>query len=364
MPATGIFLGLSLTDRSRVVGQGPDVRELSQRVTRRPPGMAAAPTTARANVNLALVKYWGKRDPALNLPAAGSISLTLDGLSVEASVAFGGGEADRVEIDGLLATGEEAQRVTGFLDLVRAEAGRRERALVATRSSVPRGVGLASSAAAFAALALAASRAAGLALAPPALSALARRGSGSAARSIFGGFVEWQRGERFDGRDSVAEPLAPPDFWDVRVVVAMTSSAPKAVSSRAGMARAATSPLYPAWVAGVEVDLAEARTAIRARDLEALGLVAEHSALTMHAVGMAARPPLLYWRGATVDCLHRVWALRAEGTPAFATIDAGPQVKVLCAPADAGRVAEALRAVPGVERVLTCAPGGGAEVVA
>jgi len=229
---------------------------------------------------------------------------------------------------------------------------------------VPRGVGLASSAAAFAALALAASRAAGLALDPSALSALARRGSGSAARSVLGGFVEWRRGERADGRDSVAEPLAPPDFWDLRVVVALTSSAPKAVSSRAGMEHAATSPFYPAWVAGAEADLAEARAAIRARDLEVLGLVAEHSALKMHAVGMGARPPLLYWRGATVDCLDRVWKLRAEGTPAFATIDAGPQVKVLCAPGDARRVAEALRAVPGVERVLACAPGVGAEVVA
>jgi diphosphomevalonate decarboxylase len=326
--------------------------------------MAAAGTTARANANVALVKYWGKRDPALNPPATGSLSLTLDGLSVEASVAFGGGEADQLEIDGATAAGGEAERLTRFLDLVRAEAGRRERARVSTRSTVPRGAGLASSAAAFAALALAASRAAGIELDPGALSALARRGSGSAARSIFGGFVEWRRGERPDGRDSVAAPLVEGQGWDVRVVVAVTSSAPKAVSSREGMARAASSPLYPAWVEGVEADLAEARAAIRARDLEALGLVAEHSALKMHAVGLAARPALLYWRGATLECLHRVWELRAGGTPAFVTIDAGPQVKVLCAPADAARVAEALRAVPGVERVLTCRPGRGAEVIA
>src|SRR5436190_679042 len=134
------------------------VREPSQRDRRQAAGMAAPATSARANVNLALVKYWGKRDRALNLPATGSISLTLDGLSVEASVAFGGAEADRVEIDGVEAGGDEAVRVARFLDVVRAEAGRRERALVATRSTVPRGVGLASSAAAFAALALAARR--------------------------------------------------------------------------------------------------------------------------------------------------------------------------------------------------------------
>ena len=326
--------------------------------------MVGADSTARANVNVALVKYWGKRDPALNLPATGSISLTLDGLGVEAAVGFGAGEADRVVIDGVDAAGEEAKRVVRFLDLVRAAARRRERAKVVMRSTVPRGIGLASSAAAFAALALAASRAAGLTLDPSALSALARRGSGSAARSIFGGFVEWHRGERADGVDSFAEPLAPIDHWDLRTVVAVTSTAPKAVSSRDGMLRTAASPFYPAWVAGAEADLAEGRAAIRARDLEAVGLVAEHSALKMHAAALAARPPLVYWRAATVECMHRVWALRAEGVAAFFTIDAGPQVKVLCAPADAARVAAALEAVPGVARILACGPGRGAEVVA
>ncbi len=326
--------------------------------------MVGADSTARANVNVALVKYWGKRDPALNLPATGSISLTLDGLGVEAAVDFGAGEADHVVIDGVDAAGEEAKRVVRFLDLVRAAARRRERAKIVLRSTVPRGIGLASSAAAFAALALAASRAAGLTLDPSALSALARRGSGSAARSIFGGFVEWYRGERADGVDSFAEPLAAIDHWDLRTVVAVTSTAPKAVSSRDGMLRTAASPFYPAWVAGAEADLAEARAAIRARDIEALGLVAEHSALKMHAAALAARPPLVYWRAATVECMHRVWALRAEGVAAFFTIDAGPQVKVLCAPADAARVAAALEAVPGVARILACGPGRGAEVVA
>ncbi len=329
--------------------------------------MSGSPVTARSNVNVALVKYWGKRDPALNLPATGSISLTLDGLSVEAEVGFGGAAVpspDEITIDGEPARGGERERLVRFLDLVRSEAGCAQPARVITRSHVPRGAGLASSAAAFAALALAGSRAAGLALEPRALSALARRGSGSAARSIFGGFVEWHRGVRPDGRDSIAEPLLAPGAWDLHVVVAITQTAPKSVSSREGMARAATSPLYPAWVAGAETDLAEARAAIRARDLEALGRLAEHSALKMHAVGLAARPPLLYWRGATIECVHRVWALRADGMRAFVTIDAGPQVKVLCQPGDSALVADALRAVPGVERVVVCTPGEGAEVLA
>ena len=329
-----------------------------------PPNRAMSGTaaTARANVNVALVKYWGKREPALNLPATGSISLTLDGLAVEACVAFGA-PADRFVIDGAPAEGEEERRLVRFLDLVREQAGVREPVLVETTSRVPKGVGLASSAAAFAALALAASRAAGLQLDVAALSALARRGSGSASRSIFGGFVEWHRGERADGLDSVAEPLLAPDAWDVRMVVAVTSTAKKAISSREGMARAASSPLYPAWVAGAERDLAEARAAIRAHDLEALGAIAEHSALKMHAIGLAARPALLYWRGATVEAIHRVWQLRADGVPGWVTIDAGPQVKVLCAPATAPAIATALAEVPGVVQVITCTPGAGAEVL-
>ena len=361
----GIFLGSGLTDRFRVAGQGGAACVMwGEEIEDEAPGMQAPGTSARANVNLALVKYWGKRDPLLNLPATGSISLTLEGLAVEARVAFGDAEADRLDIDGEPAVGDEAARLGRFMDLVRTEAGRRERVAVATRSTVPRGIGLASSAAAFAALALAGSRAAGLRLEAPALSALARRGSGSAARSIFGGFAEWRRGERADGRDSIAEPLAAPEHWDLRVVVAVTDPSRKPVSSRDGMARAAASPFYPAWVAAAEADLATARDAIRARDLEGLGLLAESNAFRMHATGLGARPPLLYWRGATLECVHRVWALRADGVPAFFTIDAGPQVKVLCEPASAARVAEALASVPGVERVLTCVPGRGAEVLA
>jgi diphosphomevalonate decarboxylase len=325
--------------------------------------MLGAETTARANVNVALIKYWGKRDAALNLPATGSISLTLDGLWVEASCQFGTA-SDECTIDGGPPSPEDRVKLLRFVDLVRAEAAIEARARLRTTSGVPSGIGLASSAAAFAALATATSRAAGLRLEPPALSALARRGSGSAARSIFGGFVEWHRGERTDGRDSIAEPLRAAGDWDVRVVVAVTSETRKAVSSRDGMQRATASPLYPVWVETAARDLDEARQAIAARDLEGLGLIAEHSALKMHAIGLAARPPLVYWRGATVECMHRVWALRAEGTRGYVTIDAGPQVKVLCEAADATRVAEALRDVPGVARVLVCAPGAGVEVLA
>jgi diphosphomevalonate decarboxylase len=180
--------------------------------------------TAVAGTNIALVKYWGKRDPVLNLPATGSLSLTLKELGTRTTVRFGDAlRADRVELDGAPAAEGVAARVTGFLDLVRERAAIRERAEVITENTVPTASGLASSASGFAALALAASRAAGLALAPAELSELARRGSGSAARSIFGGFVVMARGERADGRDAVASPVESGSTWDLRLVVAETA---------------------------------------------------------------------------------------------------------------------------------------------
>jgi diphosphomevalonate decarboxylase len=320
--------------------------------------------TAVAGTNIALVKYWGKRDVALNLPATGSLSLTLDRLGTRTTVVFDDGAQDRLVLDGAPADGAASARVSAFLDRVRARAELARRARVTTDNSVPTAAGLASSASGFAALALAATRAAGLELSPPELSALARIGSGSAARSIFGGFVEMARGERADGSDAIARPLPDGDGWDVRLVVAITAAGPKAIGSTAAMTHTArTSPYYDAWIAGVPSDLAAARAAIAARELPALGAVAERSALRMHASAMAADPAIIYWNAATLAAIARVRALRDAGTPAFFTIDAGPHVKALCRAADAEAVAVALRAVPGVSECLIAAPGPGARVV-
>ena len=238
------------------------------------------------------------------------------------------------------------------------------RAFVTTENGVPTASGLASSASGFAALAVAATRAAGLTLSPDELSVLARLGSGSAARSIFGGFVEMARGQRADGSDAAARPLAGGEGWDVRLVVAVTAAGPKPMGSTAAMEHTArTSPYYAAWLAGVDGDLAAARAAIAARDLPALGAVAERSALRMHASAMAADPPIIYWNPATLAAIAGVRALRDRGVPVFFTIDAGPHVKALCAAAHADEVAAALAAVPGVVKTLTGAPGPGARVV-
>jgi diphosphomevalonate decarboxylase len=323
--------------------------------------------TARAGTNIALVKYWGKRDASLNLPAAGSLSLTLAELGTVTRVAFTAEPAargDQVSLGGAPVDAKFAAKVSRFLDLVRTRAGLDRAAIVETTNTVPTAAGLASSASGFAALALAATRAAGMVLAPRALSALARRGSGSAARSIFGGLCEMDPGQAADGHDACAHPLLPPEAWDLRLVVAITVVGEKAVGSTQAMDHtAATSPYHAAWLASVPGDLAAARAAIAARDLAALGPVVERSALRMHASALAADPAILYWAPATVAVLHAVASERKRsGLAAYATIDAGPHVKVLCRAPDAAAVSALLAATPGVQRTLIATPGEGAVV--
>ncbi|WP_376689855.1 diphosphomevalonate decarboxylase [Wenzhouxiangella sp. EGI_FJ10409] len=319
--------------------------------------------TARAGANIALVKYWGKRDQQLNLPAAGSISITLAGLETRTTVVPDPSlEGDRFTLDGA----EQAPgRVSAVLDLLRERAGETAACRVESRNNFPTGAGLASSASGFAALVLAAARAFGLDLSGRELSGLARRGSGSAARSIFGGFVEMDAGRRDDGADAVAHPLLSAGDWPLEVVVAITDSGGKAVGSRDGMNHTMrTSPYYPAWVETVSDDLDKARSAIAARDFEALAEVSEHSALKMHASMLAARPGLIYWNAATLSCIHAVRALRAEGTGVFFTIDAGPQVKAVCLPGQGEQVAAVLRDQAGVAEIVTTALGLGASTEA
>jgi diphosphomevalonate decarboxylase len=256
-------------------------------------------------------------------------------------------------------------RVSGCLDLLRERAGSTVHARVDTHNNFPTGAGLASSASGFAALVLAGSAALGLTLDRRVLSVLARRGSGSAARSIFGGFVGRAAGTRADGEDAFATPLLDAVQWPLCVVVAVTSMHAKAVGSGAGMERSRrTSPFHAAWLVEADADLASACHALQHRDFAELAAVSEHSCLKMHAVMLASRPALMYWNGATVECVHAIRALRErDGVPVFFTIDAGPQVKAVCLAAAAPRVAAVLGAVAAVERVLTSALGGGARLL-
>lgn len=318
---------------------------------------------ARARSNIALVKYWGKADARLNLPAVGSISITLDALWSDTIVEFD----ERLAADTLLLDGksrdEQLARVTACLDILRELAGLKTRAAVVSQNNFPTGAGLASSASGFAALAAAGSAALGLDLPLREQSIVARRGSGSAARSIYGGFVEMHVARRADGRDSFAEPLLGAEEWPLEVVVAITAAGEKAVGSGSGMTRSAeSSAYYPAWVESHPADLAAARDAIARRDFEALADVSETSCLKMHAAALAARPALLYWNGATVECIHVIRALRRSGTPVFFTIDAGPQVKAVCLPAARHEVQAALERQPGVVETLVTGLGPGVEL--
>lgn len=320
--------------------------------------------TARAHSNIALIKYWGKRAAQRNLPAVGSISITLDALYTDTTVVFDPAlAADSAELD---ARPVDTARLTPFIDLVRERAGIDTRAAIVSSNNFPTGAGLASSASGFAALALAASRAAGLdAIDGRELSILARRGSGSAARSIFGGFVAMHRGARDDGADAFAEPLLDAPDWPVEVVVAITDRACKPVNSSIGMSQLdARSDYYQAWVDHAEDDLAAMRDAIAARDFATVGALTEMSCLKLHGLMMSTRPGLIYWNPATIATLAAVRDMREAGIPVYFTIDAGPQVKALCAPGHAETVARELAAAPGVLETRRTSLGPAARVMA
>jgi len=326
------------------------------------PGTMHARASARANI--ALAKYWGKSDLEHNVPAVPSVSLTLDQLVTETEVCFVERlESDVVMLDARPATAREVHRAVAMLDRVRRIAGLRCKATVTTSNHFPTAAGLASSASGFAALAAAATRAAGLELEPQALSVLARESSASAARSIFGGFVELPGGKPGQ-RSLAAHQIAPEHHWDVCLVVALTAAGPKSVSSSDAMERSRrTSPYYRAWVEHAPHWATTIKDAIRDRDLAALGSAMEHSTFSFHSCAMTAEPRILYWNPATVAALRTVTGLRERGVSAWSTMDAGPHVKVLCEAADASRVQEALHQTPGVLETRVAKPGTGIEVL-
>lgn len=317
--------------------------------------------TAIAHPNIALIKYWGKREGDGNLPAVGSLSITLAGMSSRTTVEFDTGRGE----DALVLNGREdpatLRKVSACLDILRERAGVRTRALVQSDNDFPTGAGLASSASGFAALVTAAAAALELRVPGDALADVARLGSGSAPRSLFGGFALLRN--RGDGGVS-CEPWLAEQAWPLEVVIAVTSTATKDTLSREGMELSRrTSPYYGEWVSSHPADLAAGMEFVRARDFAGLAELAEHNCLKMHAVMMTTRPPLIYWSPATLACLQVVQSLRRSGTPVFFTVDAGPQVKAVCLPGAADAVRAALGSIPGVARLIDCRLGPGARVI-
>ncbi|MDD5468258.1 MAG: diphosphomevalonate decarboxylase [Anaerolineales bacterium] len=316
---------------------------------------------AVAYPNIALIKYWGDRDADLHLPVNGSISMNLAGLTARSQASLEPRLAqDELILNGERVGGDSLVRMIAFLDRVRALAGVGERFQVVSANNFPTAAGIASSAAAFAALSLAATAACGLRLEEAELSRLARLGSGSACRSVPGGFVEWHMG--VDHASSYATSFAPPEHWDLRDHIALVSEAGKAVSSRQGHLLASSSPLQEGRLRGVTERLGRCRSAILAKDFAALAEVVEQDSLLMHAVMMTSSPPLFYWAPATLRVLSAVRQWRSEGAPVCATIDAGPNVHVLAPGEWAEWVVEQLQGVPGVKQVLSAAPGGPAHL--
>jgi diphosphomevalonate decarboxylase len=317
--------------------------------------------TAQAFANIAFVKYWGDRDASLHLPANGSISMNLDGLTTHTRVTFDPALAqDELLLDGARILGQGLDRVSSFLDRVRQMSGVDDYAQVDSQNNFPAGAGLASSASAFAALSLAASAAAGLKFNEQELSRLARRGSGSACRSVPGGFVEWQAGN--SDEDSYGFSIAPPEHWSLVDCIAILSREHKTTGSNEGHVLAAGSPLQAGRLAQVPSLLAECRRAILGRDFDALALVTELDCHLMHAVMMTSSPPLIYWLPGTLAIAQEVQAWRKAGLPVCYTIDAGPNVHVICESSSDSEVVRRLSQIPGVEQVLSARPGGAAHL--
>jgi diphosphomevalonate decarboxylase len=324
--------------------------------------------TAIAHPNIALIKYWGNRDSLLRLPSNGSISMNLDGLETRTTVHFDSQlVTDEVFINGKGTEGVAKDRVCQMLDEVRKLAGCHEFARVVSENNFPTGTGIASSASGFAALVVAATKAAGLILEKndlsglATLSRLARHGSGSACRSIPGGFVEWLVGT--SDADSYAISIASPDHWKLVDCIALIDSHQKATSSTEGHALARTSIMQGPRVMDAPRRLSICRNAILEHDFPALAEIIEEDSFLLHAVMMTCHPPLFYWKPATLGVMQAIRTARADGVQACSTIDAGPNVHVICEAEVAQDTARLIKNIPGVREVLMASVGGPARLI-
>ncbi len=318
--------------------------------------------TALAHPNIAFIKYWGNWDETLRLPMNSSLSMNLDALSTTTSVEFRADlKQDDLVIDGMNATPAALKRVSAFLDIIRAQMQEKNlKAIVISDNNFPMGAGIASSASAFAALAAAASKAAGLELDEASLSQLARRGSGSACRSVPNGFVEWQAGS--SDADSYAFSIAPAEHWQLMDLIAVVSSTHKEVGSSAGHTLAATSPLQNARVADCPRRMQVCRQAILEKNFAAFAEIVELDSNLMHAVMMTSSPSILYWESVTMTVMKKVVEWRSQGLQVCYTIDAGPNVHVLCPAEDAQSVEKLLQSINGIETIYRSNPGHGVQL--
>ena len=318
--------------------------------------------TAWAPANIAFIKYWGKRDDDLRLPLNASISMNLSGAYTVTTVEFSPKfEADSVELLGGGFSEQETRRVINGLDRMRERAGRVEKAKVMTKNTFHKGAGSAASASGFAALTVAGFAALGMNLTEKELTLFARMGSGSACRSIPDGFVEWQKGT--NSEDSYAYSLYPSTYWDIQDILVIVDSRMKKVSTTEGMETVGTSPFISARLVALPERLERCRKALQTKNFRLLGMVAEEDCLDMHRVMQSQTPALMYWNETTRTLMDAVIRWRERGIPVYFTIDAGPNVHVLCEGKDEISVLKELKLIKGVESVIRNAPSKGAHAI-
>lgn len=318
----------------------------------------------RAHTNIALIKYWGKRNDELFLPMNSSLSLTLDAFYTDTEVVLDSDfTSDTFFLNDVKQDEKETEKITKFLNLFRNEVNMKTKACVKSYNHVPTAAGLASSASAFSALAGAMNQASDLNLDPKTLSTYARRGSGSATRSIYGGFVEWYMGEDDLSETSHAIPVDDAS-WDIGMIVIAVNTGRKKLSSRVGMKQTiATSPFYSSWVETATSDLTKMKDAIKQKDFITLGEITESNGMKMHATMLGAFPPISYWEPDSVKAIQTVKEIRGMGIPCYVTMDAGPNVKVLCKASDMAKIEELLLKEFKREQIIPTTVGEGIKLL-
>ena len=316
--------------------------------------------TAVAPSNIAFIKYWGKKDEVLRLPENGSISMNLDNLLTTTTVEF----SETYKKDEVLFNGAKTNnidRIINHLNLIKNFAGVNLNAKVVTNNNFPTAAGIASSASGFAALTAAAAAALNLNFSEKQLSILARQGSGSACRSIPSGFVEWLNGDTSETSYGIS--LYPPEYWDIIDVVAVIDDKEKNIPSTAGQKSARANPFFPARLANIENKIRKIKICLADKDFKAFGELVEAEALELHAIMSTSQPPLFYMAPRTVSLIKWVWEARKNGLPIYFTLDAGPNVHLLCEKKNSENAIDSLKKIDFIKKIIVNCPAKGAKTI-
>lgn len=318
--------------------------------------------TAVSPANIAFIKFWGKKDPSLNIPFNNSISMNLSNCLTTTTVVFNSNYLDdSISVDGKEVLDSKKDRVTRVLDLVREKTRMDLKAKVVSQNNFPQGAGIASSASAFSALALSASKASGINLTKKELSILARRGSGSACRSIIDGFSEWKAG--ISDKTSFSIQIGKPDYWELCDVVVVADQKEKKIGSTEGHELATSSPYFNLRQKLLPMRIRELKRAFFSKDFEKFGRVVEEEAIDLHTMAMTSNPPIYYWNEGTMEIIKAVQGWREGGLFVYFTIDAGPNVHLICLKKDAERVSDEAKKLKNVVFTIINEPGKGTHLI-